>query len=128
MRLTVPATLAVVLLAQVAAARGADVVPRAVLLRMEGHVGPRRDGDRGVAEISMRHDKTTLQFQLNEIWVLSGDVASHDVLSEIEPYTPSLSVAGPPEVVDRLVSARPEAMLEGTGYFRRGARIFMLSG
>ena len=51
-----------------------------------------------------------------------------DVLHEVEPYQPSMQVSGPRSVVDRLQHARPEHRLELTGYFRRGARLLMLSG
>ena len=68
-----------------------------------------------------------MPFVVEEIWVLSGDVASHDVLSEVEPYTPSMWLEGPREVIDRLVDADPERLLEVTGYFRRGVRMLMLS-
>ena len=100
---------------------------RPVVLRMRGHVGAVRDGDRQIAELTMRRGDTTLTFQLNEIWVLSGGVASHDILSDVEGYKPSMSLSGPREVVTKLVEAAPDALLDVTGYFRRGQRMFMLS-
>jgi hypothetical protein len=118
----------VMLLASVAQA-GADrqVVPRAVLIRMEGHMGAARADDRGLARLTLRRDKATVEFQVNEIWVLSGDLVGLDILHEVEPYEPNMSLAGPPEVVDRLLAASSDELLEITGYYRRGVRILMLS-
>src|SRR5712692_7075065 len=102
---------------------GEDRVPAAVLLRIEGHVGAPRSGDRGLADLTWRRGKTTIRFQVGEIWVLSGNLVGLDVLHEIEPYTPSLSLAGPAPLLDRLAAASPDEPLEITGYFRRGVRI-----
>ncbi len=112
--------------AQVESSR--QVVPRAVLIRMEGHIGAPRPGDRGLAKLTLRRDKGTIEFQVNEIWVLSGDLVGLDILHEVEPYEPNMSLAGPPEVVDRLLAASPDELLEITAYFRRGVRILTLSG
>ena len=118
----------VLLLATVAQADSSrQAVPRAVLIRLEGHVGAARPEDRGVAALRIRRGNSILQFQVNEIWVLSGDLMGLDVLHEVEPYDPNMSLAGPPEVVDRLLAASPDDPLEVTGYFRRGVRILMLS-
>lgn len=100
---------------------------QAVLLRVQGHVGAARPGDRGVASLTLRRERATIDFQVDEIWVLSGNLVGIDVLHEIEPYTPNLTLAGPPELLDRLEKAPPEQPLEVTGYLRRGARILMLS-
>ena len=102
--------------------------PRPVLLRMEGHVGARRPEDRGLSRLTFRRGKAVFEFQVDEIWVLSGDAVGLDILAEVEPYKPSMSLAGAPELVDRLQHARPGELLEVTGYFRRGQRIFTVSG
>ncbi len=105
--------------------RGSGVRP--LLLRVRGHVGEPRPGDRGVASLVLRRDRDTIAFQVDEIWVLSGNAVGVDVLHEVAPYTPSMSLAGPPALLDLLQRASPETPLEVTGYFRRGARILMLS-
>jgi hypothetical protein len=125
MRLAVATALATVVLA--ATAVPARFIERPVLFRMEGYVGPKRERPRSIASLTLRHGDTILPFQVSEAWVLSGDAADHDVLHEIEPYTPNLSLAGPPEVVDELVAARPGDPLEVTGYIRLGQRIYTLS-
>ena len=107
------------------AGHGSGVRP--LLLRLQGHVGEARPEDRGVASLTLRHDRDTIRFQVDEIWVLSGNAAGVDVLHEVEPYEPNMSVAGPAPVLDRLQHASPDVPLEVTGYFRRGARILMLS-
>ena len=115
-------------LAAAAAAR-AQRVPGAVplLVRFEGHVGGPTPGDRGIADLTLRHRDRTIAFRVREIWVLSGNAAGVDVLHEVEPYTPSMRVDGPPETLDRLTTASPDETLEVTGYFRRGQRLLMLS-
>src|SRR5258706_11902620 len=117
----------VVLVLIVVTAAGArangDRLSSPVLLRIEGHVGAPRSGDRGLADLTWRRGDTTMRFQVGEIWVLSGDLVGLDVLHEVEPYTPSLSVAGPAPLLDRLAAASPDEPLEISGYFRRGARI-----
>jgi hypothetical protein len=99
-----------------------------LLIRVEGHRGEARPGDRGIADLTLRHRDATIAFHVREIWVLSGDAAGVDVLHEVEAYVPNMSIDGPPGVVERLRSAPPEETLELTGYFRRGQRLFMLSG
>jgi hypothetical protein len=59
--------------------------------------------------------------------VLSGDLVGLDVLAEVAPYTPSMTVAGPKELLERLAASSPDRALVLTGYYRRGARILMLS-
>jgi hypothetical protein len=98
-----------------------------VLLRIQGHVGAARPGDRGVASLTLRRDRDTIAFQVDEIWVLSGDLVGLDVLHEVEPYKPNMTVDGPSALLDRLEQASPAEPLEVTGYFRRGARMLMLS-
>jgi hypothetical protein len=104
------------------------VVPRAVLLRIQGHAGPPKDGDRNIAHLTWRRGDTTIHFTVDELWVLSGELASTDVLHEVEPYTPSMTISGPAEVLDRLATATSDEPLEITGYYRRGVRLLMLSG
>ena len=122
----VRATLAMVLLV-VGVAQARLTRDRPVLLRLQGHVGATSEGDRRIAELTMRRGETVLTFQLNEIWVLSGDVASHDILSEVEGYTPSMSLSGPRDVVAKLEGAPADRLLDVTGFFRRGQRMLMLS-
>jgi len=100
---------------------------QAVLLRIQGHVGAARPGDRGVASLIFRRDRDSIEFQVDEIWVLSGDLVGLDVLHEVEPYKPNMTLDGPSALLDRLEQAPPEEPLEVTGYFRRGARMLMLS-
>jgi len=101
--------------------------PRPVLVRMQGHVGEAREGDRKLEVLTLRRGDTTAPFTVTEIWVLSGDVLGTELLSDVAPYTPSLSVSGPQPVMKRLAEARPEDAIELTGYLRRGQRLFMLS-
>jgi len=130
MRIALSSALAVAVMLGATVAESGRVpslAPRAILLRIEGHVGPPRDGDRRIAELRLRRKDATFTFQVSEIWVLSGDAAGQDILHEVEPYTPSMSVFGPPEVVGKLVNASSDQPLEVTGYFRRGQRILTLS-
>jgi hypothetical protein len=124
------ASLATALLVGVAVvqARDLDLARRPLFLRLDGHVGAPREGDRRIAELTFRRGNRTITFQLDEIRVLSGDAAGTDVLHEVEPYTPNMSVAGPREVVDAFEGASPADALRVTGYFRSGQRIFELSG
>jgi hypothetical protein len=104
-----------------------DRVDRLVLLRIEGHVGPRRAEDRAISELTLRRGESLIRLTVDEIWVLSGDLVGLDILHEVEPYEPNMSVDGPPPLLDRLAAAGPDEPLELTGYFRRGQRILMLS-
>jgi hypothetical protein len=116
-----------VLFAAVAAGQADRGFGRPVLLRIEGHVGSRRPEDRGLATLTLRRGESVTEFQVNEIWVLSGDAVGLDILAEVEPYDPSMQIAGPGRVLDHLQHAKPEEPLELIGYFRRGVRILMLS-
>jgi hypothetical protein len=98
-----------------------------VLLRIEGYVGPPRPGPRNLADLTLRRGETTLRFQVEEMWVLSGDLVGLDIIDEVRPYDPNMTLAGPPEVLDRLAAASPFEPLQVSGYFRRGQRILMLS-
>ena len=101
---------------------------RPLLLRFEGHVGAPRDGDRNIFELTMRRDDRIIRFTVDEVWVLSGDALGMQVLDELRPYDPNVSVAGPREVVDRMEHADPNDRLEMTGFLRIGQRILQLSG
>ena len=98
-----------------------------VQIKIEGHVGPPRPGETVIAELQLRHDRETIVFQVREIWVLSGNAAGVDVLHEVEPYKPNMTLTGPAEVVNHLVKASPDEQVDVIGYFRRGARMLMLS-
>jgi len=116
-----------VLLAVVTVAHGTGLARRPILLRIQGHVGAPREGDRKIAELTMRQGERVIDYTVEEIWVLSGDAAGTDVLHEVEQYKPSLTVSGPKEVLGRLTAASPEDPLEIVGYYRRGQRMLMLS-
>ena len=115
------------LLAIVSAAGAAGLARRPLLLRIQGHVGTPREGDRKIAELTMRRGDRVLHYTVEEIWVLSGDALGLDVLHEVEPYDPNLTVTGPKEVLGRLTTANPAEPLELVGYYRRGQRMLMLS-
>jgi hypothetical protein len=100
---------------------------RPLVLRIEGHVGAPREGDRKIAELTMRRADAIITFQVDEIWVLSGDAVGLDVLHEVEPYKPNMQVTGPGPVVDRLAHADPAQPLAVIGFFRSGQRILELS-
>jgi len=100
---------------------------RPLLLRIEGHVGAPREGDRKIADLTMRRGDAIITFQVDEIWVLSGDAVGLDVLHEVEPYNPNMQVTGPRPVVDRLAQADPAQPLAVIGFFRGGQRILELS-
>ena len=104
-----------------------DFALRPLLLRFEGHVGAPREGDRNIFELTMRREDRIIRFAIDEVWVLSGDALGMQVLDELRPYDPNVSVAGPREVVDRLVHADPKDRLEVTGFLRVGQRILQLS-
>jgi hypothetical protein len=125
MRLPRSAVLATLILA--VAANAEPLAPKPILLRIQGHVGPEREGDRRIASLTFRQDARKIPVTVEEVWVLSGDAVGTDVLHEVEQYDPSLSVSGPTEVVHRLVTASPDEPLELTGYYRRGQRMLMLS-
>jgi hypothetical protein len=110
-----------------AAATPAVLPRRPILLRIEGHVGAPRQGDRTLASLNLRRGNAKIPLTITEIWVLSGDAAGIDVLNEVEQYDPAMSVDGPKEVLVRLAAAKPEEPLELIGYFRSGQRILMLS-
>jgi hypothetical protein len=116
-----------VLLAVVTVAHAAGLARRPILLRIQGHVGAPREGDRKIAELTMRQGERVIDYTVEEIWVLSGDAVGTDVLHEVEQYKPSLTVSGPKEVLGRLTAASPEDPLEIVGYYRRGQRMLMLS-
>ena len=118
---------AAVLASAVVEARNLNLERRALVLRIEGHVGAPRDGDRRVAELTLRRGDRIIPFQVEEIRVLSGDAAGTDVLHEVAAYEPSMSVAGPPVVVEKLEGADPNGRVAMIGYFRSGQRIFSLS-
>jgi hypothetical protein len=105
-----------------------DFALRPLLLRFEGHVGAPREGDRNIFELTMRRQDRIMRFTIDEVWVLSGDALGMQVLDELRPYDPNVSVAGPREVVDRLEHADPKDRLEVTGFLRVGQRILQLSG
>jgi hypothetical protein len=111
----------------VAVGRAEPRGPRPILIRIQGHVGAPREGDRKIAALTLRHGEGTIDLTVDEIWVLSGDAAGVDVIHEVEQYTPSMSVSGPKEVLGRLLGASPDDPLEITGYYRRGQRMLMLS-
>jgi hypothetical protein len=115
------------LLVVVGITRAETLGPKPILIRILGHVGAPRETDRKIAELTLRHVERTIDFTVDEIWVLSGDAAGVDVLHEVEQYTPSMSVSGPKEVLRRLTGASPDDPLELTGYYRRGQRMLMLS-
>jgi hypothetical protein len=117
--------LAVTLVAGPAEARFGGTRP--LLLRLEGNVGPTSTGPRQIAELTLRRGERRLVFHVVEIWVLSGGRVGIDVLHEVEPYTPNMSVEGPRELLDRLEQAPPPLQLEVTGYFRSSQRMLMLS-
>jgi len=119
--------LALLLAPAVGDARTFGAGTRPLLLRIEGHVGAPRDGDRKIAELTMRRGDAILTFQVDEIWVLSGDAVGLDVLHEVEPHKPNMQVTGPPPVVDRLAHADPAQPLAVIGFFRGGHRILELS-
>jgi hypothetical protein len=110
-------------------ATGADAREgtRPLLLRLQGNVGPASTGPRQIAELTLRRGRGTITFHVDEIFVLSGGRVGIDVLHEVEPYTPNMTVEGPRELLDRLEHAPPELPLEVTGYFRSGQRMLMLS-
>jgi hypothetical protein len=115
-------------LALVAAGADAREGTRPLLLRIHGNVGPASTGSREIAELTLRRGRATIRLHVEEIWVLSGGRVGVDVLHEVEPYTPNMTVDGPRELLDRLEHAAPDLQLEVTGYFRSGQRILMLSG
>src|SRR5512147_573008 len=119
--------LAVALLVAPMVAHAGDDFARPLLLRFEGHVGAPREGDRNIFELTMRREDRIIRFAIDEVWVLSGDALGMQVLDELRPYDPNVSVAGPREVVDRLVHADPKDRLEVTGFLRVGQRILQLS-
>jgi hypothetical protein len=123
-------TLALALALAVAlVATGADAREgtRPLLLRLQGNVGPDSTGPRQIAELTFRRGRATITFHVEEIFVLSGGRVGLDVLHEVEPYTPNMTVEGPRELLDRFEHAAPGLQLEVTGYFRSGQRMLMLS-
>jgi len=127
MRTLLILALAVLLAPTVGDARPLGSGTRPLLLRIEGHVGAPREGDRRIAELTMRRRDAIITCQVDEIWVLSGDAVGLDVLHEVEPYEPNMSVSGPPPVVDALAQADPAQPLAVIGFFRGGQRILELS-
>jgi hypothetical protein len=120
--------LAVALLVAPMLAYAGDDFARPLLLRFEGHVAAPREGDRNIFELTMRREDRIIRFTIDEVWVLSGDALGMQVLDQLRPYDPNVSVAGPREVVDRLEHADPNDRLEVTGFLRVGQRILQLSG
>ena len=119
--------LALLLTSAVGDARNFGSGTRPLLLRIEGHVGAPREGDRKIADLTMRRGDAIITFQVDEIWVLSGNAVGLDVLHEVEPYKPNMQVTGPRPVVDRLAQADPAQPLTVIGFFRGGQRILELS-
>ena len=127
MRTLLLLVIAVLLTPAIGDARPLGAGTRPLLLRIEGHVGAPREGDRRIAELTMRRRDAIITCQVDEIWVLSGDAVGLDVLHEVEPYEPNMSVSGPPSVVDALAQADPAQPLAVIGFFRGGQRILELS-
>jgi hypothetical protein len=127
MRTLLLLVIALLLAPAVGDARRLGAGTRPLLLRIEGHVGGPREGDRKIAELTMRRGDAIITFQVDEIWVLSGDAVGLDVLHEVEPYKPNMQVTGPPPVVDRFAQADPAQPLTVLGFFRGGQRILELS-
>jgi hypothetical protein len=120
-------SIAVLVLGFVAVAHAQPLGPKPILIRIQGHVGPPRESDRKIAVLTLREGKRMIDLTVDEIWVISGNAVGVDVLHEVEPYTPSMSVSGPKEVLARLNAASPDDPLELIGYYRRGQRLLMLS-
>lgn len=127
MRLAARRSIVLALVLGVAAPAPAMLPRRPILLRIEGHVGAPREGDRTLASLNLRRGKAKIPLTVTEIWVLSGDAVGMDVLAEVEQYDPAMSVDGPKDVLARLAAAKPEEPLELLGYFRSGQRMLMLS-
>lgn len=127
MRTLLLLVIAVLLTPAIGDARPLGAGTRPLLLRIEGHVGAPREGDRKIADLTMRRGDAIITFQVDEIWVLSGDAVGLDVLHEVEPYKPNMQVTGPRPVVDRLAQADPAQPLAVIGFFRGGQRILELS-
>jgi hypothetical protein len=114
-----------VVLASAASAQVREFRP--VLLRIDAHVGPKRPEDRAIADLTLRRGQSTIELTVTELRVLSGELTSLDLLDEVAPYRPNMSVDGPRSVLERLTTAGPDEPLVILGYFRRGQRILMLS-
>src|SRR5512138_889753 len=102
MRKTLAVAALALVVATVARAGLGEGALQPVLLRLQGHVGAPRPGDRGVASLTLRRGDVTIDFQVDEVWVLSGGMLGNEVLAEVAPYTPNVSLAGPAPVLDRL--------------------------
>jgi hypothetical protein len=121
--------LAALAFAILAAARAdGRLASKPVLVRIDGHVGSKLASEpEGLAELTLRRGETTIAFHVREIRVLSGDLVGLDVLAEVAPYTPNMTVTGPRELLDRLAGSHSGQALVLTGYYRRGSRMLMLS-
>ncbi len=117
--------LAAALMAASFAHAGFGVGQQTALVRIQGHVGVPREDDRTIAHFTLRRSEATIDFTVDEIWVLSGNLVGLDIVNEVEPYTPSMTVSGPAKVLDRLSTAPPDEKLEINGYYRRGARLLI---
>jgi hypothetical protein len=100
---------------------------RPIMMKLAAHVGPPRPNEVVVNDLTLRRGDRTIRLQVREAWVLSGDALAQEVLDDVEPYDPNLTVAGPRELLARLESASPDEDLEVVGYIRRGSRLFTLS-
>jgi hypothetical protein len=103
--------------------------PRPLVLRIDGHVGAARPGEPGLTDLTLRRGTATIPFHVTAIRVLAGEAYGPDVLDEVAPYDPNMTVSGTTALLDRLANAPADEPLRVIAYYRGGgARMLMLSG
>lgn len=113
------------LLARAASAQ-VRVVPKPIMLRLRGHVGPPPPGRSSLADLALDVRGQRIRLQVDDAYVLQGDRLGADVLADVTPFEPNFFVHGPDELLDRLLKANPGDSVEMIGTARSPSREYLL--
>ena len=103
-----------------------DVIP--IFLRIEGYVGekPKDPGSiMGTWTVDVGSNKP-VDFYVTKLDVLTGNTSYMDIFSQLEPYTPSVTLNALPEEVQQFATAPPGKKVSMRAYLRRGASVRLL--
>lgn len=118
MRKLALALAALLLLAAPAAARRNQVIP--VFLAIEGYVG-QKPADPGsiMTKWVVRTDKQTVDFYVTKLEVLTGDTSYMQIITQLEPYKPTLTLKGTTTQRTDFLKAAPGKKVSMRAYLRR---------
>jgi hypothetical protein len=111
---------AIALLATILSSGAALAQEDLLQVRLEGWVGqpPAGWAPRGEVQIRVKEDNVNLQ--VNDVRVLAGGAFGPDVLAGLVANRPGLYLYGPPPLLERFSTAKPETYLALVGYLRKG--------